>query len=712
MQYLLIVGFISLLGQVVLLRELSVAFYGVELIYTLAMALWLFAGACGALISRSILRPSFDRIHFLFLLVAIDIPLSVVFIRYIRQLFAGTPGAYLPLPTQILAMTAAMMPLGMLLGLLFQLAAKIYVSANKSLAVAYAVESLGGLAGGIAGSLFIRFGFQNFTIAIFCSLAAAASPLLHAKHNGLPWLTRVSILVTAALTFLLWKATQLDRFFTSWTHPTLLESVDTPYSRVTVSSLNGQVSLFENDALLFDTESSQAEEVAHFAALQHPNPQEILVLGGGLTGIIRDLLQHAPGKIDYVELNEGLFKIALTHLPAEIQRSLGAQNVRIIFDDPRSFLKRASSYDLILVGMGEPGSGQANRFYTREFFQKCRQKLKTHGILAFGLRSSENYWTPPLAKRMISIYKAAKSAFPEVVVVPGGTNIVIASADKLIRDPSILEQRFYARKITARLVSPNYLRYRYTNDRFTEVALILASQQAPVNTDARPICYQYTVMIWLSKFLPSAQFWDISLVRYKNKRLMLIIILLALLLGIVLLRYSKWTFRRIFLAVIAGLGGMVLETILVLYFQIKNGILYRDVGVLLMGFMAGLAFGSFIVSKARGLALRISGPAALLGFAFLSFSAGVIINAGVDSRIVLIVLLLFLTGFIVGALFAYAGLYKHLDQRKAVSPLYSADLIGGCIGSIAASLLLVPLAGLGLSAYLMIPLAVLALLLV
>jgi hypothetical protein len=43
-----------------------------------------------------------------------------------------------------------------------------------------------------------------------------------------------------------------------------------------------------------------------------------------------------------------------------------------------------------------------------------------------------------------------------------------------------------------------------------------------------------------------------------------------------------------------------------------------------------------------------------------------------------------------------------------LSPLYSADLIGGCLGSVAASLLLVPVLGLAGSAVLMIAVVVLA----
>jgi predicted membrane-bound spermidine synthase len=56
-------------------------------------------------------------------------------------------------------------------------------------------------------------------------------------------------------------------------------------------------------------------------------------------------------------------------------------------------------------------------------------------------------------------------------------------------------------------------------------------------------------------------------------------------------------------------------------------------------------------------------------------------------------ILLGASGFLVAAVFAYAGLYRAPDQRRIVSPLYAADLVGGCAGSLAASLVLIPLLG-------------------
>ena len=709
MYYLFFVGFVSILGQVVILRELSVAFYGVELIYTLALGIWLLFSACGAMISRRTQNPSPVRIRLLFLLLSAAIPLDLAFIRSIRLIFSNIPGAFLPLHMQIAVMSASLLPLGLILGLLFQWTAKAFMAKGKSLAIAYAVECLGGLAGGIFSTFFLKLGLSNLVIVLICALSAAGSICLAARREKTQWLRSASVMLSVLWIVLLWRAPLLDRLMTSWTHPNLVETQDSPYSRVTVERLNGQVSVFENDALLFDTEGNRAEVFAHLAALQRPRPDRVLILGGGLEGTVREVLLHSPLTVDYVELNPVLLNVLPRYLPPEIRASLGADNVRIIVEDPRKFLSRASNYDLILVGMPQPTSGQANRFYTEDFFKQCRAKLNPGGVIAFRLQSSENLWTPQLTRRMVSIYRAAKSVFPEVIFIPGSTNVVVGSTKQLTRDPSLLASRFSRRQIKARLVSPHYLRYLYTNDRFQEVNRTLQHGTAPVNTDIRPICYQYTIMIWLSKFFPNANLIDPSLPKFRLG--WSLPAFFALILIMWLLHRARWPVRRALLMGAAAFAGMVLETILILHFQIKNGILYQDIGILLMSFMAGMALGALAVARIHRSRSRWQGIALLLGFMLLSGATGLEIRYGGSAGLLEISVFLVLSGFFVAAVFAYAGLRESGDQRDVIAPLYAADLIGGCLGSVLASLALAPLAGLAISAYLMAPLMVLSALL-
>jgi len=710
MIYLIAIGFISILGQAVLLRELSVAAYGIELIYTLALGIWLLFSAGGAILGSRFRTLSFSRLKILFLLLSIGIPMNLAFIRASRLIFAGTPGAYLPLFAQITILIISLLPMGVLLGLQFQCAARLYVSRNKKLANAYALECLGGIAGGICATLFLKAGLSNYVIALFCAFVAAIMPFLGKEKGNDRRLYPFSIIIAVALLLLSWRAHDLDRAWTSWTHPNLLETRDSPYSRITTTYRNGQVSVFENDSLIFDAESTEAEEFVHPAALQCRNPDKVLILGGGLEGLVHEVQKHSPKSMDYVEINPVLIDMVAPSLPLNLQKSLREKNVHIIIEDPRHYLRRARKYDLILAGMPEPSSGQTNRFYTQEFFRLCRTGLTKQGVLALRLRSSENFWTPLLTRRMAGIYRAAESVFPEIVFLPGSTNVLIGSMRPLTTDVSLMASRLEIRKISTRLISPHYLRYLYTNDRFLDIAQTLKNSSSDINTDKRPICYQYTILIWLSKFVPSIAFWNISFPGAQDTRTLFRWLLF--LLPLLFLSVFQWPWRRTFLVAIIAFSGMVLEIILILHFQTQNGILFQDIGILLTAYMAGLALGAATLAKINQPIAKLHGIILLAGFAILSGSVGWRIESGGGSGFIEISFLLAVSGFLSAGIFAYASLRLNSDQNKAIASLYTADLIGGCLGSILTSLILVPFLGLSTTAFLMTGFAMVSLLLI
>ena len=76
------------------------------------------------------------------------------------------------------------------------------------------------------------------------------------------------------------------------------------------------------------------------------------------------------------------------------------------------------------------------------------------------------------------------------------------------------------------------------------------------------------------------------------------------------------------LAGTAGFAGMVLESTVMLYYQVKYGVLYQDIGVMLMSFMAGLAAGAWVVERAqRGVGGRMKNVRLWSGFLLLGFCA-------------------------------------------------------------------------------------------
>jgi predicted membrane-bound spermidine synthase len=90
---------------------------------------------------------------------------------------------------------------------------------------------------------------------------------------------------------------------------------------------------------------------------------------------------------------------------------------------------------------------------------------------------------------------------------------------------------------------------------------------------------------------------------------------------------------------------------------------------------------------------------ALLGLLALLVSIG--ISTAVGTGLVPVAGLLFVIGALVAAVFGRASVRGFQDrarqQTRLVAPLYAADVLGGCVGSIVASLFLIPLLGLPLT---------------
>ncbi len=712
--WLLATGLISILGQVVLLRELNVAFFGSELVYILALGVWLCCTAGGAALGRRGFLPSGAQVRLLLAVAGLVLPAGVVFVRRARLIFGDLPGAYLPFPSQLLAMVLALLPIGVLLGLLFQWAAKRYVTGERTLAAAYAIESAGGLAGGVLATLFLKWGVQNFTAALLCGLISLAAACWPWRRERPWWLAATVAAGTVVLAGGLAGGPDLDHRLTRWNHPALLATRDTPYGRVTMNEAAGQLSVFLNDALVFESEGTGAEEFVHLAAVQHVRPDSILILGGGGEGLVREALGHGPAGVDYVELDLELLYLFRRHLP-DLVAATENPAVRVIHADPRRFLRSGSRYDLILVGMPEPASAQANRFFTREFFARCAGRLRPRGLLAFRLPAAENLWTAAETRRAASIHRALAAVFADVVVLPGTTSIVLASTGPLTRQVDILAARLHDRRLDTRLVSGAYLDYLYTNDRFAGTAALLAGAEAPENRDGRPICYQYTLLLWLARFFPVAAWLQLPEMAAADLLRSPVFWLVAAGAGGLLLLCRRRERCRLYLLVAgAGFLGMVLETALVLQYQVTSGVLFQDLGLLLTMFMAGLAAGAWTMDRGAraGRPPRRVGFWLLMGFVGLNVLVARLIGSGWSGGLVATSVLLFGGGFLVAAVFAFASLYRREDQRRVISPLYAADLLGGCLGSVAGSLFLIPVLGTGGSAWLMAVLAAGALLLV
>ena len=694
-----------------MLRELVVAGYGSELVYLLGLALLLAGSAAGTLAGRALPARRPAPPGALFLLFGALLPATVALARGLQVVLGGTPGAFLSMPALAAGMALVLLPGGLVGGLLFQRAAAASVAAGGTLAAAYAVECLGGLAGGAASTLLLAAGAGNLRTALLAALGALAAAALPAPGPR-PRLRAAALVLLFPLAAALLAAGRLDRETTAWNHPGLVATVDTPYGRATVTGAGGQVAVFQNGALAWESEGTAAEEFVHVAALAVAAPRAVLLLGGAVEGLAPEVLRHAPERVDLVELDRRLLDAVLPHLPAATRAALAAHAVRLELAEPRAFLARSARYDLILVGQPEPDSGQANRFYTREFFAACADHLAPGGVLALRLRGAENLWTPLVARRAASIERALAAVFPAVAVLPGATNLFLASPSRLELDPELLTARLAARRIESRLVTAPWLRYLLTNDRRAQIAARLERTVAPENRDARPICYQLTLLVWLARYFPAlGRIETPPFVGSPGFDAAAAGVAIALVALAAALARRRPRLRRALLVAAAGAFGMVLEGTLVLAYQVERGVLFQDLGLLLTLFMAGLAAGSHWADRRLGRgAARRAGAGIVLAGSAVALATAALLGADVDLGLAGAALLLFAAGGATGALFGYASVAGVTAPGEVVAPLYAADLAGGSLGALAGTLFLLPLLGLPATA-LLLGLGALALLL-
>ena len=506
MSPLFLVGALSVLAQVVLLRELNVAFFGVELVYLVALAMWLAGTALGSILLPRRLSPSRVRLAALLAVVAGSLPLEVAAVRASRRLLGGLPGAFLPVGQQALVLAAAVLPPAMLLGTAFRWSAQMLPERQPSrLARGYAVESLGAAAAGLLATLAFRFGgVQTSSLALgIGGIGLAAFGLAVTS-----WRARLAVAAAAgSVTALLLSVSGgFDAVLTRLNHPALAFTADSPYGRFTVESAEGQRAVFMNDVLVHESGSREPEALAHLAALQHPGPARTLVLGGTLKGLDDLLEAHGPTTIVVVEIDP----VVAAMWRADHAQRASARRARsqLVVAEPRAFLKQPGTFDLIVVGAGGPDSGLDNRFFTKEFFAACALRMAPGAVLGVALPLPDAFLSPLALLRAASIVRALEASFPSVQVLPATSTVAVASRETLPDRPDTILARLAERHLDARLVSPAYVRYAYDNDRRERLPAALAAATAVANSDRQPVCFQHAALLWLSKFFPALQRLD------------------------------------------------------------------------------------------------------------------------------------------------------------------------------------------------------------
>jgi spermidine synthase len=728
---LMLIGCSAVLGQIVLMRELMAVFNGNEISLGILLATWLFWIAMGSIVCSALAqheRHVRRMVAALECLLGISLPLTVWALRWSKSLFQTVPGELVgPLPV-LLASLICMSLFCVIAGALFVSAARMMsiesaVDARRASSAAYLLEAAGSAVGGIVASLvLLRFlsPFQIAGLVLLMNLLIASVLWLRMSRKQIAVALAAATLVAVSL--LLEVAPRMERLAQTleWRGFHLLASRDSIYGNLTVIATGNNRSLYENGLILASTpDESAAEESVHYALLEHPAPKRVLLIGGGAGGSVPQALKHPTvERIDLIELDPALIRMARDYLPAD--SAPADPRVYLHYTDGRAYLNATrDSFDVIIVSLPDPQTAQLNRFYTAEFFRSARNHLAPDGLLALQLRSSEEAISPDLAEFLRCIDRTLHEVFPNVVAIPGETIHFIAATRPglLTDDPRVLVERLLARHLKTRYVREYFIPFRMMPDRMEQARGELQPLPATqVNRDFSPIAYYYNTVLWSAQFKPVYANWLRAAARARFSTVLggtlIVLFSVAALLGFAPARERRAPSAAVCSMAATGFTLMALEIILLLAFQSIYGFLYRQLAILIALFMAGMAVGSWLGLRhihrdhrpaCRAVAitqfiLALAAPLLMLVVSLLARLSG-------TAAIWLAAQCVFpalaaLSGILGGYQFPLAAqLYGESGERR-LGWLYAIDLLGGCAGALLLSAYLIPVFGFWRTAWL------------
>lgn len=212
--------------------------------------------------------------------------------------------------------------------------------------------------------------------------------------------------------------------------------------------LDGYLMLTEKDEFIYH------EMIVHTPLAVHPHVKNVLVIGAGDGGAVRELTRYPEiGRIDLAEIDGQVIEVCKKFLP-QTSCKMDDPRVHIYVEDGLKFVRRhADEYDLIIVDSTDP-FGPGEGLFTKEFYGNCYKALKEDGIMV-NQHESPFYEQDALAmqrahKRIIESFPFSRIYQAHIPTYPSGHWLFGFSTKKYHPLKDLDEARWNARDLKCR----------------------------------------------------------------------------------------------------------------------------------------------------------------------------------------------------------------------------------------------------------------------
>ncbi len=181
-----------------------------------------------------------------------------------------------------------------------------------------------------------------------------------------------------------------------------IDIIDTP-ALGKMLILDGLVMTSDKDEFFYH------EMISHVPMNSHPCPKQVLVIGGGDGGTVREVLRHqSVERVVLCEIDGSVVECCKKYIP-NIASELDNPKVEMQIRDGVEYIStQKNQFDIILIDSTDP-LGPGVGLFTEEFYTNVKNSLKKGGIM---VAQSESPFADQ--KEMKLMYALLKKVFPIV----------------------------------------------------------------------------------------------------------------------------------------------------------------------------------------------------------------------------------------------------------------------------------------------------------
>jgi spermidine synthase len=220
-----------------------------------------------------------------------------------------------------------------------------------------------------------------------------------------------------------------ERYFhknvaTSFKIKSVLHTEQSQYQKIDVLETEavGRLLLLDGKTMVSDHDEFVYHEVmGHIPSMVHPKIKNVLIIGGGDGGIVREYVKHPEiERIDLVEIDVRVIDVSREFFP-DCTSGLSDKRVNIRTEDGVEYIKTFKNFfDVIIIDSTDPEDFAAGLF-TQEFYRHVSDALTENGIM---MAQTENpfydeYGIKKFYDNLREVYPVVKSFTGPMMIYPG-----------------------------------------------------------------------------------------------------------------------------------------------------------------------------------------------------------------------------------------------------------------------------------------------------